>query len=79
MDTQDEIVRIGAGTSETVELWHNALTDNGIESKVVGEDLDGGMGTVIPNSVELWVFEKDAEAAQTFLQQWEQQRKSDTA
>ena len=60
MDTQDEIVRIGTGTSETVELWHNALTDNGIESKVVGEDLDGGMGTVIPNSVELWVFEKDA-------------------
>ena len=76
MDSEDEIVRIGTGTAMTVQLWHNALADNGIESKVVGDDLDGGPGTMIPESVELWVREVDAEAAQTFLQQWEQQRNS---
>ena len=74
METHDEIVRIGTGTSMTVQLWHNALADHGIESKVVGEDLDGGPGTMIPESVELWVREADVEAAQTFLHQWEAQR-----
>ena len=74
MKSEDEIVRIGTGTSMTVELWHNALKETGIESKVVGEDLDASFGTAIPESVELWVREEDAEKAQTFLQQWEQQR-----
>jgi hypothetical protein len=32
--------------------------------RVVGDDLTAGLGTALPDSVELWVFRADAEAAE---------------
>ena len=62
-DDQDEVVRIAAGPLVDVELWQATLNDAGIESRVVGTELTGGLGTAIQDSIELWVHQGDAEKA----------------
>ena len=58
-----DVVRVASGEMVTIELYQQALTEAGIESKVVGDALDTSFGTAIQNSIELWVKEEDAEKA----------------
>jgi len=62
-DDRDEVVRIAAGPLVNVELWQATLNDAGIESRVVGTELTAGLGTAMPDSIELWVHKGDAEKA----------------
>jgi len=59
----NDLVRVGAGTLIQVQLWHDRLSVAGIESRVVGDNLTAGLGTIIPGSVELWVHRAHAVAA----------------
>jgi len=59
----DEIVMVASGTMPQVEVWKIALDDEGIDGRVVGEDLTAGLGSAIPESVELWVHREDHDRA----------------
>lgn len=67
-DTQsDDVVMAASGTMPQVEVWKIALADEGIDGRVVGEDLTAGLGTIIPESVELWVRREDYDRATEVL------------
>jgi hypothetical protein len=40
----NDLVRVAAGSSTEVQLWHDVLRAAGIESRVVGDDLAAGLG-----------------------------------
>lgn len=64
MATQtNDVVRVASGEMVTIEMYQRALTDAGIESRVVGDELGGSFGTAIQNSIELWVREEDTAGA----------------
>ncbi len=63
MTDTDEVVMLASGDMPQVELWQAALADEGIDGRVVGEDLTAGLGTAFPGTVELWVRTEDAERA----------------
>ena len=63
-----ELVRIFAGPLVEVELRHDALTDAGIVSKVVGTELAAGLGTALTDSIELWIHLADAPKAAAILE-----------
>ena len=66
----DEIVRlVMASSPQEAHLWRQALEDQGIRCRVVGEYL-GGFGVVPPGHPvpELWVHQEDAERAQAILE-----------
>ena len=68
--SENEIVRIAAGTATDVEIMKNVLDAEGIPCQVVGGTLDAGLGTAIPNSVELWVTKQVEAKAVQALQQY---------
>ncbi len=69
----DEIVCVARGTLVQIEIWQQALSDAGIESNVVGDNLASSFGTAMPDSIELWVHHSQAEAAQAAIARSEQQ------
>ena len=62
-----ELVKIFAGPLVEVELRHAALSDAGIESKVVGTELAIGFGAALTNTVELWIHVGDVPEAEDVL------------
>ena len=65
----DAIVRLViAGSPQEAQLWRQALEEEGISCRVVGEYL-GSFGIVPPGHPvpELWVHQEDAERAQAIL------------
>lgn len=67
----DDVVKVADGSLVQVELWKQTLTDAGIDAKVVGEQLSAGLGSALPDSVQLWVHRNDlsrAEAAIRFAE-----------
>ena len=58
-----DVVRVASGEMVTIELYQQALTEAGIESKVVGDALGASFGTAIQNSIELWVRQEDVDRA----------------
>ena len=56
----NDIVRVAAGDLVRIELYQQALKAARVESRVVGEDLGASLGTMLPQSVELWVHRSDA-------------------
>lgn len=71
-DTHDDIVMVASGTMPQVEVWKIALTDEGIDGRVVGEDLTASFGSAIPLSVELWVRQEDFDRATEVLRALEE-------
>jgi hypothetical protein len=69
-DHQGEgIVRlVTASSPQEAHLWRQALEDEGIRCRVVGEYI-GSFGVVYPGHPvpELWVHKEDAERAQAIL------------
>ncbi|QJW95452.1 hypothetical protein [Frigoriglobus tundricola] len=63
----DDLVKVAAGTLIQVQELGNVLQGAGIQSRVVGDDLTAGLGTALPDSVELWVRRADATAAESTL------------
>jgi hypothetical protein len=63
----DDLVRVAAGGLIEIRAWGDLLQAAGIEYRVVGEDLAAGLGTALPNSVELWVRRADAPAAEAAI------------
>jgi hypothetical protein len=66
-----DIVTIYSGPLVTVELYQQALTDAGIESRVVGLSLASSIGSALPDSTELLVKGEDAEKAKTAIERFE--------
>jgi len=62
-----ELVRIFAGPLVDVEMRHEALTEAGIISKVVGGNLTASLGTALTDSVELWIHLGDAVRADAII------------
>lgn len=70
----DDVVRVYTGPLMEVEAYQQVLTESGIQSKVVGTELTGGLGTAIPESIELWVHRGDTEKAIAAIKQHEEER-----
>lgn len=70
-DSQDEVVKIASGDLILMEIFQQALQDAGINSHVVGDNLDASLGTAIPNSIELYVKMHDAPQAEKILERVE--------
>jgi hypothetical protein len=69
-DHRDDVVRLAtADTPAQAHIWQQALQDEGIESHVVGDYLDAGLGDVPGMRAELWVHQAQAAQAQAILQQ----------
>ncbi len=64
----DDIVRIAhANSAVEAHMIQNALENEGIECKVVGDMLEGGIGDISGMLPEIWVHEADAGRAQQIL------------
>jgi hypothetical protein len=63
----DDLVRVYTGPLTQVEYKRELLELAGIEAQVVGDNLAAGLGTAMPDSVELWVHRADAAAAETAM------------
>lgn len=70
----DDVVRVASGNLIQVEVWRDAIQDAGIESRIVGADLSGSFGSVLPDSVELWVHQDDLAVAEAAIVRAEEQK-----
>ena len=70
----NEVVKVYGGPFVDAEAYQLALEDAGIESKVVGDALLASFGSAIPNSIEVWVHQKDAEKAVAVIKKYEEER-----
>jgi len=81
MSTQhpDDIVRLAtAGNSFQAHAWEQALRQEGIQSKVVGDYLEAGIGDISGLLPEVWVHRDDLARAEKVLESLEAAAKSDT-
>jgi hypothetical protein len=69
----NDVVRVAAGDMVLMELYKQAITEEGIVANVVGEDLEAGIGTAIPRSVEVWVHQADAPRARAIIREMEEE------
>jgi hypothetical protein len=71
MSTQEEsndIVRLATAANPVqAHVWEQALREEGIRCKVVGDYLDAGLGDIPGFSPELWVHRQDLVRAQAIL------------
>jgi hypothetical protein len=68
----EDIVRlVTAPTPPQAHIWQQALQDEGIESQVVGDFLDVGIGDVPGLTAELWVHRNDVARAEEILRKGE--------
>ena len=71
MATRDpkEVVRLATAPNPAqAHVWEQALRDEGIACKVVGDYLDAGIGDIPGMQAELWVHRDDLAAAEALLQ-----------
>jgi hypothetical protein len=66
-DPHDVVRLITAPNPALAHIWEQALRDEGIHCKVVGDFLDAGIGDVPGASAELWVHRDDVERATAVL------------
>jgi Putative prokaryotic signal transducing protein len=70
----DEVVRVAYGELVDTEMYQQALAEEGIESKVVGQDLDASFGSALQGSMELYVRESVAERALAIIRRVEEEK-----
>jgi len=74
----DEIVRLlTAPNPAEAHIWEQALRDEGIKAKVVGDFLDAGLGDIPGMKAELWVRRGDAERAMEILRRSQESEPDD--
>lgn len=59
----NDVVRVYSGPLPEVEAYQQVLRESGIDSKVVGTNLSAGMGSVLQDTIELWIHNGDLEKA----------------
>jgi hypothetical protein len=76
MATHDpnDVVRAATGSLVAIETYQAEMREAGIDSKVVGLDLEAGVGTALLNSIEIWVHRSDAEKAAAVIDRVERER-----
>jgi hypothetical protein len=70
----DEVVKVAYGELVDIEMYQRALKDAGIESRVVGQELDASFGSALLGSMELWVHAGDAERAAAVIRRLEEEK-----
>jgi hypothetical protein len=66
--SDDDVVRLAtASTPFEAHLWRQALEEEKIRCKVVGEYLDAGLGDVPGIRPEVWVHRDDYDRAKAIL------------
>jgi hypothetical protein len=64
----DDVVRLATAQNPMqAHVWEQALKDEGISCKVVGDYLDAGIGNIPGLSAEVWVHRDDLAAAEAVL------------
>ena len=64
----DDIVRLATTTNPAqAHVWEQALLDEGIRCKVVGDYLSSGVGGIPGFSAEIWVLRADLARAKEVL------------
>ncbi len=66
-ESTDEIIRVATGTLVEMNEMASRMSEAGIRCRVVGDDLEASVGTILTGSVELWVLAADAERAQPIV------------
>lgn len=75
----DEIVRlVTAPNPAEAHIWEQALRDEGIDAKVVGDFLDAGLGDIPGMTAELWVRRGDAARAAVILRRSQESKPDET-
>jgi len=70
--SEDEIVCLTTALNPAeAHIWGQALQEEGITCKVVGDYLDAGLGDIPGFRAELWVHRRDVERAQKILRERE--------
>jgi hypothetical protein len=63
-----DVVRLAsAANAVEAHIWEQALTEQGIECKVVGDYLDSGIGDLPGISPEVWVHRDELARAESIL------------
>lgn len=66
----DDIVRLATAPNPAqAHIWQQALREEGISCRVVGDYLDAGVGDIPGMTAEIWVHRNDLERAQGLLKQ----------
>ena len=69
-----DLVQVAAGDLVRIETYQQALKAARVESRVVGDELAAGLGTLLPNTIELWVHRADADRASAAIKLAEAER-----
>jgi hypothetical protein len=73
-EDRDELVRLtSAGNSVLAHIWQNALQEEGICCRVLGDYLDAGIGDIPGFSAEVWVKPGDLARAELILREHQDQ------
>jgi hypothetical protein len=65
----NDVVRLAEASNPVqAHIWEQALSDEGIECKVVGDYLAAGLGDIPGMLPEIWVHRQDLEKAQAILE-----------
>jgi len=67
MRSEDFVHLANARNPVEANIWRQALEEEGISCKVVGDLLEAGIGNVGSVGPEVWVPAKDVEQARAFL------------
>ena len=70
----DEVVKVAYGELVDIEMNQQALAEAGIQSHVVGQNLDASFGSALVGSMELYVRESDTERALEIIRGLEEER-----
>ena len=67
---RDDIVRLASAANPLeAHIWEQALKEAGIQSRVVGDFLDAGVGDIPGVQAEIWVHRDDLARAEEVLRQ----------
>jgi hypothetical protein len=66
-DPNDVVRLVTAPNPAQSHIWEQALQEEGIEAKVVGDYLEAGFGDVPGVRAEVWVHRNDLAAAENLL------------
>jgi hypothetical protein len=70
----DDIVRLASAANPVqAHIWEQALTEEGIRCKVVGDYLDASLGDMPGFRAEVWVHRDDLARAEAILREGEQE------
>jgi ABC-type taurine transport system substrate-binding protein len=71
MNPDDVVCLAKASNPQEAYVWRQALEEEGIQSRVVGDYLDAGVGDVSGIRPEVWVHRNDFDRARALLESHE--------